>query len=80
VIERLAAEHRDRERVCVVSSDFAGRGTTGQEVTSVSSRIFLADLPATDELGRHAPQRLADRLDPDTRARLERLRRGERSG
>ena len=31
VLERLAAEHRDRETVAVVSSDFAIRGTTGQE-------------------------------------------------
>src|SRR5713101_1696169 len=27
LLERLAAEHRDRERVCLVSSDSAVRGT-----------------------------------------------------
>ena len=43
LLERLAAEHRDRERVCLVSSDAAVRGTSGQEVTQVS---FLADVPA----------------------------------
>jgi hypothetical protein len=32
VIERLAAEHRGKERVCLVSSDSAVRGTSGQEV------------------------------------------------
>ena len=30
LLERLAAEHRDRERVCLVSSDFAVRGSTRQ--------------------------------------------------
>ena len=32
LLERLAAEHRDTEEVCLVSSDFAVRGTSGQEV------------------------------------------------
>ena len=32
VLERLAAEHRATEEVCLVSSDFAVRGTSGQEV------------------------------------------------
>ena len=32
LLERLAAEHRDGERVCLVSSDAAVRGTSGQEV------------------------------------------------
>jgi predicted RNA-binding protein with PIN domain len=43
LLERLAAEHRGRERVCLVSSDSAVRGTAGQEVTKRSSRTFLAD-------------------------------------
>ena len=76
LLERLAAEHRGNERVCLVSSDFAVRGTSGQEVTSVSSRTFVRDL----EPVRHEEQRrssLGDRLDPETRERLERLRRGE---
>ena len=75
LLERLAAEHRDRERVCLVSSDFVLRGTSGQEVTTVSSRRFVADL----EPVRHDEQRrsaLGDRVDEETRARLERLRRG----
>lgn len=75
VLERLAREHRGRERVCLVSSDAAVRGTSGQEVAKLSSATFLKDLPPA----RHeeqAPSRLADRLDEETRARLERLRRG----
>jgi predicted RNA-binding protein with PIN domain len=76
VLERLAAEHRISEVVCLVSSDFAVRGTSGQEVQKRSSRSFLGDLGST----RHSESqgsRLGDSLDAETRARLERLRRGE---
>ena len=78
VLERLAAEFRNQERVCLVSSDFAVRGTSGQEVTKVSSAIFVRDLEAPDHQ-EERPHRLAERLDPATRDRLERLRRN-RSG
>ena len=76
LLERLAAEHRDREEVCLVSSDAAVRGTSGQEVRKLSSATFLVDL----EPARHderEPSRLRDRLDAETRERLERLRRGQ---
>ena len=43
LLERLAAGHRHGERVCLVSSDEAVRGTSGQEVESVSS----AHVPAS---------------------------------
>jgi predicted RNA-binding protein with PIN domain len=75
LLERLAAEHRAREHVVVVSSDFAIRGTTGQEVRSTSSRIFLSELERATHSEEPRPE-LADRLDPETRERLERLRRG----
>ena len=76
LLERLAAEHRASEQVCLVSSDLAVRGTSGQEVRKLSSRTFLRDLePARHE--ERKPSRVADLLDPETRARLERLRRGE---
>lgn len=80
VLERLAAEHRGAELVCVVSSDAAVVRTSGQEVRKLSSRLFLADLaPArhTETEQRGAGGRLGDNLDPETRAKLERLRRGE---
>ena len=35
LLERLAAEHRDQERVCLVSSDAAVRGTSGQGTHSI---------------------------------------------
>jgi predicted RNA-binding protein with PIN domain len=76
LLERLAAEHRDRERVLLVSSDATVLGTAGREVANLSSQTFFGDL----DLPEHregAPRGLGDRLDEETRARLERLRRGE---
>jgi predicted RNA-binding protein with PIN domain len=76
LLERLAAEHRDRERVCLVSSDTAVRGTSGQEVAKVVSSVFLEELaPAAHVEGKAS--RLRDRVDAETLAKLERLRRGE---
>lgn len=75
-LERLAAEHRLTERVCLVSSDAAVRGTAGQEVQKRSSSGFLSDLePARHE--ETTASRVGDRVDEKTRAALERLRRGE---
>ena len=76
LLERLAAEHRGSESVCVVSSDSVIRGVSGQQVRTVSSQRFLADAHASAH-SEHRPLRLADRLDDRTRAALERLRRGE---
>ena len=80
VLERLAAEHRRSEIVCVVSSDAAVVRTSGQEVRKLSSRAFIADLRPethTETEGRGAGGRVRDNLDPETREKLERLRRGE---
>jgi predicted RNA-binding protein with PIN domain len=75
LLERLAAEHRSSEHVCLVSSDAAVRGTSGQEVRKLTSRTFVRDLEHVEhrEAGSY---RVGERLDEDTRARLERLRRG----
>lgn len=76
LLERLAAESRGREQVCLVSSDAAVRGTSGQEVQKLSSQTFLADLHPV----RHTEEprtQLRERLDDRTRERLERWRRGE---
>lgn len=75
LLERLAAQHRGRERVCVVSSDRAVRGAAGQEVATLEARRFLAELEPVRS-AEPPPASLADRLDPATRDRLERLRRG----
>ena len=74
VLERLAAEHRATEQVLLVSSDLAVRGTSGQEVMKVTSKLFAAELVDTGQ-SKPQPSRIADRVDEETRARLERLRR-----
>jgi len=76
LLERLAAEHRQREAVCLVSSDSAIRDAAGQEVRKSTSAGFLADLRAEGHAERR-PSSLRDRLDDETLAKLERLRRGE---
>jgi predicted RNA-binding protein with PIN domain len=76
LLERLAAENRQRERVCLVSSDAAVRGTSGQEVAKINSREFAATL-ASVEHSEERPSRVGDRVDPETRERLERLRRAQ---
>jgi predicted RNA-binding protein with PIN domain len=77
LLERLAAEHRSIERVCLISSDAAVRGTSGQEVMKVSSRTFVGDLERPRHSERERPSSLGDRVDAETRERLERLRRGQ---
>jgi predicted RNA-binding protein with PIN domain len=79
MLERLAAEHRQTEAVLVVTSDSAVRGTAGQEVRKRGSRAFLAELESPrhrDHEQTGAGGRVGDRLDPETREQLERLRRG----
>jgi predicted RNA-binding protein with PIN domain len=75
MLERLAAENRDTEVVCLVSSDVAVRGTSGQEVQKRSSATFLGDMEAVSHR-EEPPHHLRDTLDPETREKLERLRRG----
>jgi predicted RNA-binding protein with PIN domain len=77
MLERLAAANRMRERVLLVSSDATVLGTAGRQVGHLSSQTFFRDLPAP-LLPPRAPGGLADRLDEETRAKLERLRRGDR--
>jgi predicted RNA-binding protein with PIN domain len=79
VLERLAAENRRSELVCIVSSDHAVRLTSGQEVRKLASKAFLADLQPVEHVDheqRGAGGRVGDRLDAKTREELERLRRG----
>ncbi len=81
LLERLAAENRNTELVCIVSSDDAVRRVSGQEVRKLTSRLFLAELqPALHREieQRGAGGRVGDRVDAKTREQLERLRRGDR--
>ena len=76
LLERLAAEHRSREQVVLVTSDTTVAAASGVEVAKLSAQTFFRDLepPAHRE---SRPQGLAGKLDDETRARLEKLRRGE---
>ena len=76
LLEHLAAEHRRSEQVAIVSSDTALRGTTGIEVRKLASQTFLAELSRPSQPPATRGD-LRDRLDPDTLAQLERLRRGK---
>jgi predicted RNA-binding protein with PIN domain len=78
MVERLAAEHRNEERVFVVSSDRAITRASGQEVAHVSSARFVAELERTLADARTDPRgrtQVGDALDDQTRARLEEWRR-----
>jgi len=76
LLERLAADHRAREQVVLVTSDTTVAAAAGGQVAKLSSQTFFRDL----EPVRHRderPEGLSGKLDAETRARLERLRRGE---
>jgi predicted RNA-binding protein with PIN domain len=77
LLERLAAEHRATEEVCLVSSDLAVRGTSGLAVQKRSSATFLGDMEEVVH-SEERPRHLRDRLDRETREALERMRRGEK--
>jgi predicted RNA-binding protein with PIN domain len=76
MLERLAAEHRRREHVVLVTSDATLKHASGIEVAKVSSGVFAAELQQAAHV-EDAPRGLAGKLDDETRARLEKLRRGE---
>jgi predicted RNA-binding protein with PIN domain len=77
LLERLAAENRNKEQVAIVSSDTAVRGTAGIEVRKLASQTFLGELACPSQPPATRGD-LRDRLDSDTLAQLERLRRGKR--
>jgi predicted RNA-binding protein with PIN domain len=79
-LERLAAENRAERAVTLVSSDNVVRGTAGAGVRWVTSQNFLRELdPAGGQrlVEPERPHGLGGRLDDETAAKLERLRRGE---
>src|SRR6266487_39328 len=64
LLERLAAEHRRTETVCLVSSDSAVRGTSGQEVQKRSSQTFIGEMEAVTH-SEERPHHLRDTLDEE---------------
>jgi predicted RNA-binding protein with PIN domain len=76
LLERLAAEHRDEARVMLVTSDATVAAAAGVNVAKLSSQTFFRDFRPAEHRD-EAPGGLAGKLDPEVRAQLERLRRGE---
>jgi predicted RNA-binding protein with PIN domain len=76
LLESLAVDHRAGGRVTLVTSDSTVAAASGADVAKLSSQTFLRDLEAPS-LPAETPHGLAGKLDSETRARLERLRRGE---
>ena len=76
LLERLAAEHRDRIEVILVTSDATLASAAGVQVKKLPSAAFAGELRAAPHI-EERPQGLGGKLDDETRARLERLRRGE---
>lgn len=76
VLERLAAEHRDRDAVVLVTSDSTVGWASGIQVAKLSSQTFLRDFERTEHRDER-PAGLAGKLDQATRDLLEKLRRAE---
>jgi predicted RNA-binding protein with PIN domain len=77
VLERLAAEHRGRTEVILVSTDRAIRDTAGLDVRKVLSQDFAAELESPKkQAARPAGGKVEDALEEETRRKLEDLRRG----
>jgi predicted RNA-binding protein with PIN domain len=76
LLERLAAEHRNREKVVLVTSDSTVGWASGIEVAKLSSQTFLRDFEQAVHRDER-PEGLAGKLDQATRDLLEKLRRGE---
>ena len=76
LLERLAAEHRDRSEVILVTSDTTLASAAGITVKKLQSSAFAAELGATAHV-EDVPHGLGGKPDEETRARLERLRRGQ---
>ena len=76
LLERLAAEHRERDSVVLVTSDSTVAAASGIEVAKISSRTFFREFEPSEHR-EERPKGLAGKLDPATRDMLEKLRRGE---
>jgi predicted RNA-binding protein with PIN domain len=76
LLERLAAAHRSRDSVVLVTSDTTVASASGVEVAKISSRTFFRDFEPSEHRDER-PEGLAGKLDQATRDMLEKLRRGE---
>jgi predicted RNA-binding protein with PIN domain len=77
LLERLAAEQRDRAEVVLVSTDRAIRNTAGLNVRKIHSRDFASELETERApTSRPVGGKVEDALEDETRRRLEAWRRG----
>lgn len=76
LLERLAVERRRRGEVVLVTSDGTVTAAVGIDVQHVTSQTFVRELQPSSHRP-EPPGGLAGKLDRETQARLERLRRGE---
>src|SRR2546428_10611175 len=88
VIERLLFEARPGDEVTVATSDALQRDLAlGRQIKTVSALTLKSQVDAVlarrdqqmgdRQAGSDIARRLEDRLDPETRERLDRMRRGE---
>ena len=76
LLERLAAETARASGWCSSRPTRPFWAPPAAEVANLSSQTFFRDLAAGRGYRERPPGGLADKLDDETRARLERLRRG----
>jgi predicted RNA-binding protein with PIN domain len=76
LLESLAVARDAGDQVTLVTSDSTVAAAAGGGVAKLSSQAFIRDLEQPS-LPAETPRGLAGKLDDETRARLERLRRGE---
>jgi predicted RNA-binding protein with PIN domain len=76
LLESLAVARDAGDQVTLVTSDSTVAAAAGGGVAKLSSQVFIRDLERPS-LQAETPRGLAGKLDEETRARLERLRRGE---
>jgi predicted RNA-binding protein with PIN domain len=76
LLESLAIESQPSDHVTLVTSDSTVAAAAGGGVAKLSSQTFVRDLERPAQPA-ETPHGLAGKLDDETRARLERLRRGE---
>jgi predicted RNA-binding protein with PIN domain len=76
LLESLAVARDAGDQVTLVTSDSTVAAASGGGVAKLSSQVFIRDLERPS-LPAETPRGLAGKLDDETRARLERLRRGE---
>ncbi|HEX3806169.1 MAG TPA: NYN domain-containing protein, partial [Gaiellaceae bacterium] len=64
LLERLAADHRDRDEVVLLTSDATVAAASGMGVAKIASAAFARDLARAPHI-EERPQGLGGKLDPE---------------